>query len=124
MASRKSRSPAALRSEIEGLLKKRDNMINELAKEFVTNLYDEGILLRLSDYNKQERRMFIRYIAEDMDRYFERLDAKRKVRSEQGLEAVKKRKKNPVNPFAMPLSDEEFNKIAEELGAEVHSSDE
>ena len=57
-------------------------------------------------------------IHEDIDRYIERLEEERKVLSEKGREAAKRRgSKKPVNMFAVPMSDEEFEKMVAMLEA-------
>jgi len=118
MAKRKSRSPEGLKVEINNLLKQRDGLINQFAKNFATALYDEGIAIKLSGYNKRELRRIIHYMSEDIDRHIERLEAERKVLSEKGREAAKRRKpKKPVNIFDVPLSDEEFEKMVAMLEA-------
>ena len=51
-------------------------------------------------------------MSEDIDRYVERLEEERKILSEKGREVAKRRgSKEPVNIFAVPLSDEEFEAL-------------
>lgn len=127
MASRKHRSPEGLKAEINSLIKQRDALIERFAKDFATALYDEGIATKLSGYNKRELRRVIHYMSEDIDRYVERLEEERKVLSEKGREAAKRRGlKKPVNMFAVPMSDEEFNAMLvamEAKGVEMETSD-
>ena len=118
MAKRKSRSPEGLKAEINSLIKQRDALIERFAKDFATALYDEGIATKLSGYNKRELRRVVHYMSEDIDRYIERLEEERKVLSEKGREAAKRRGlKEPVNIFDVPLSDEEFEKMVAMLEA-------
>ena len=118
MASRKHRSPEGLMAEINSLIKQRDALIERFVKDFATALYDEGIATKLSGYNKRELRRVIHYMSEDIDRYIERLEEERKVLSEKGREAAKRRgSKKPVNMFAVPMSDEEFEKMVAMLEA-------
>ena len=124
MAKRKSRSPEGLKAEINSLIKQRDALIEQFAKDFATALYDEGIATKLSGYNKRELRRVIHYMSEDIDRYIERLEEERKVLSEKGREAVKRRgSKEPVNIFAVPMSDEEFEKMVAMLEADKANSE-
>ena len=127
MAKRKSRSPEGLKAEINSLIKQRDELIERFAKDFATALYDEGIATKLSGYNKRELRRVVHYMSEDIDRYVERLEEERKVLSEKGREAAKRRgSKEPVNIFAVPMSDEEFNAMLaamEAQGVEMETSD-
>ena len=118
MAKRKSRSPEGLKAEINSLIKQRDALIERFAKDFAVALYDEGIATKLSGYNKRELRRVVHYMSEDIDRYIERLEEERKVLSEKGREAAKRRgSKKPVNIFDVPLSDEEFEKMVAMLEA-------
>ena len=124
MAKRKSRSPEGLKAEINSLIKQRDELIERFAKDFATALYDEGIATKLSGYNKRELRRVIHYMSEDIDRYVERLEEERKVLSENGREAAKRRgSKKPVNIFDVPLSDEEFEKMVAMLEANKANSE-
>lgn len=115
MASRKHRSPEGLKAEINSLIKQRDALIEKLAKDFASALYAEGIAVKLSGYGKRDLRRIAHFMSEDIDRYIERLEEERKVLSEKGREAAKRRKpkeKKPyVNPFSIPFTEEEWAEL-------------
>lgn len=86
----------AIQEMQERQVKERERMANMMA----VSLLNGGAAARLGDYSDADLRRIVAYMAEDIDRYIDRLDAEKKAQNEARKARKEQRDAQPLE--AMP----------------------